>query len=168
VYILPTSFGNVMRAFEGYSRVRYGIDAIPALYRMNGVISPDFTKSLATAKAILDNCVNVLFLSLIFCLAVAGRIWFEFDHMRPQFHWKEFIHANWWEPVCILVALAITAISYRSAKYAALGWGNYIKAAFDLYTGAFARALGHEPPLSIENWRAISRSFIYHDPLRLR
>ncbi|MBK8049295.1 MAG: hypothetical protein IPK16_20565 [Anaerolineales bacterium] len=33
-YVMPTSFGNIIRSFETYSRVMYGIDAIPGWYRL--------------------------------------------------------------------------------------------------------------------------------------
>src|SRR5262249_35598717 len=53
-YVLPTQFGNIFRALEVYSRVVYGLDAIPAWPRLLAVLPDQFRKQLAEANSLLS------------------------------------------------------------------------------------------------------------------
>lgn len=64
-YVLPTVFGNTMRAFERYSRVMYKFDLIEGWNRLIAVIPKDYLKLIDTAKAETDLWVNLWFLSLL-------------------------------------------------------------------------------------------------------
>src|SRR5262249_42264963 len=127
--ILPTSFGNAMRAFEAYPRIMYGADSIPTWFRLGAVVSPEFSVALGTSKAIVDNCVNVFFLALLLAVVAAAQFACELFLVRP-FHWKQFIHVARWDVLALLAALALSAVAYRAAKCAAIDFGNYVKAAF--------------------------------------
>lgn len=63
VWLLPTSFGNAIRAFEVYPRLMYGVDAIPTWSRLLTVIPVDYRKVIDDAKAIVDLWINLLFIT---------------------------------------------------------------------------------------------------------
>jgi hypothetical protein len=63
--ILPTSIGNIIRAFEVYPRIMYGLDNIPGWPRVLGVVPESYLKYAQDAKAKLDFCVNCFYLSLM-------------------------------------------------------------------------------------------------------
>jgi hypothetical protein len=48
--ILPTRFGNAIRAFEDYSRQIYGADSIPLWVHLNTVIPKEFQTSVEDAR----------------------------------------------------------------------------------------------------------------------
>jgi hypothetical protein len=126
-FILPTRFGNLYRAIEVYSRVVYGLDAIPAWPRLQAVMPEHARMMLADAKAQLDFCVNV---------SLGG--WFGgFLYLALAVgHWR--LPAVWLLPVAVVVAGA----GYWLAASALQNFGEYVKSAFDLYRGELAQQLG--------------------------
>ena len=153
--ILPTAFGNIVRAFETYPRIMYGIDSIPGWIRLLSVIPKDFQTYIESAKAHLDLCVNFLYLSVLLGLICVVRLSFAFDT---------------WTLVLLALSLAIAAGMYSTAKGAARHWGTFVKAAFDLHLDALAAKLGYTKLPRTANarrtfWYQISQSLIYHLPL---
>ncbi len=69
-FLLPTAFGNTIRAFEVYSRVMYGLDAIPGWDRLLAVIPKDYRELVDTAKAQTDFWVNLWFLVCFLYLSI--------------------------------------------------------------------------------------------------
>jgi hypothetical protein len=149
-HVLAASFGNVIRAFETYSRAMYGLDAIPAWPRIIAVVPDDFRETLNSAKAQVDFAVNTVYLALI--VAIQYVAYAVTTRSAPMT----------WIP---LVALAVTFLAYRFAVSSAREWGEHVKAVFDLYRHALLKQMGLEIPESWEDerqcWQEISRSFLY-------
>jgi hypothetical protein len=61
--VLATSVGNIIRAFEVYPRIMYGLDSIPGWPRLLGVIPEGYLRHAQDAKAKLDFCVNSIYLA---------------------------------------------------------------------------------------------------------
>ncbi|MGB5637083.1 MAG: hypothetical protein WBM44_10280 [Waterburya sp.] len=117
-WLLPTSFGNILRAFETYSRVMYGADAIPIWTRLLAVIPDDYRQFIDTAKTLVDFWVNTLVVSLVVLVVYLGNVIY-FQQIKLL-----------WLPIaCLIVAF----ITYQQAGRSAMGWGNFVKAAFDLF-----------------------------------
>lgn len=150
-YVLPTRFGNRMRAFEVYSRVIYGLDAIPAWPRLQAVLPTHFREMLDEAKAQLDFAINMLAgatVALVFYLVLSA---IRYDLQA------------WWIPLaCLIVGFCAQRLSLTAANQ----WGEYVKSAFDLYRAELAKQLGVELPRSIDAeralWGAVSRMMIFH------
>src|SRR4029079_17509458 len=66
--VLPTKFGNTIRAFEVYSRVVYGIESIYGWSRLLGVGPADYPEMMDNEKAQVDFWVNVWFESCLIVL----------------------------------------------------------------------------------------------------
>jgi hypothetical protein len=156
--VLPTRFGNIVRAFERYPQVIYNIDAIRSWTRLQAVLPDGYKGSLEAAKAILDFFVNLWFgATLIATIAL----------LRVAFAAKVGLEAR---SMLALIAIAIFGIlsaifAAKSAQSAAAQWGELVKGAFDLYRGDLCRQLGFELPRSIERerqmWAPICRTMIY-------
>lgn len=154
-FILPTRFGNLFRAIEVYPRVIYGLDAIPAWPRLQAVMPEHARKMLADAKAQLDFCINLSlsgwFTALLY-LGLAGAA-----ERMPMY----------WVPV---IAVVVGYGSYWLAGSAAMNFGHYVKAAFDLYRNELAKQLGLELPRAVDAerdmWRTVSRMMIYRSAAR--
>jgi hypothetical protein len=70
-YILPTRFGNALRAAEGYSNSRYGIDGVPIWPRLVHVMPSTYYEKLELTNnglAFLLNCATLSFVAAIICL----------------------------------------------------------------------------------------------------
>jgi len=64
-WLLPTPFGNIIRAFEVYPRIVYGIEAIQGWNRLLAVIPKDYQDLIDNAKAQVDFWVNLGVLSVL-------------------------------------------------------------------------------------------------------
>jgi hypothetical protein len=148
--MLPTGFGNRYRAIEVYSRVVYGLDAIPAWPRLEALMPQEFQARIGDARAQFDFAVNVFFVgfvgtSLYLGLAVTSRT-------APSL-WL------------LVVTVAILVFGFVSALTALNQFGVYVKSAFDLYRKDLADQLGLELPRSPgaerEMWTEVTRVIGY-------
>jgi hypothetical protein len=117
-WLLPTPFGNTIRAFEIYARVMYGLDAIPAWARLLAVVPKDYRELIDGAKGQLDFWVNLCYLAALFLIEyfVAARVAGFFA-----------------EPGVVGMAILVSWVAYVRACRAAVEWGDFVKAAFDLF-----------------------------------
>lgn len=152
-WLLPTRFGNTIRAFEEYPYTMYGADAIVVWVRLIGVIPKEFRDLIESARAQTDFWVNLrLVSSLLFVEYFAvllytrqlGRLWFP------------------------VVALALAWFATANSITAARNWGDFIKSAYDLYLPDLRAKLQLPPPTSVEAerklWTKFSQQVLYHLP----
>jgi hypothetical protein len=156
--VLPTRFGNALRAFEDYPREVYGIDSIPGWIRLNAVMSKDYRELADEARADMNTWMNIWFLT--YCLLA------------------EYAALAWWSRrfplICLVVPALIVAsflFSGRATK-AAVGWGEWVKGAFDIYIIDLLKKLGYRAPTNLDEIREIchklSQTMIYRteEPLK--
>ncbi|WP_127023515.1 hypothetical protein [Chroococcidiopsis cubana] len=155
-WLLPTAFGNTMRAFEVYSRVMYGLDAIPGWERLLTVIPKDYRTLIDDAKAQTDFWINIWFLSLLLAS----------EYIIVLFLTQKLILV-WVFSAAILSALFA---AYR-ARMAAVEWGHYIKASFDVFLPELYKKLGFQHPLNRAEERSnlvrFSQAIIYRSEVSL-
>jgi len=126
-YVLPTSLGNAIAAFEHYPRHRYGIDMIRLWPRfVPTLLENKYASFIESEKAILDFLVNLLFCAIL--------IW--------PVALYEFALTGRDQVGITLLAIPMAAfIVYKGACVAAVNWGYTVKSAFDLYRFDLRRAL---------------------------
>lgn len=156
--ILPTRLGNVIRAFEGYAKSRYGIDAIVLWPRLVQELPKEFTESLDGAKSSFDFMLNCSILSTVCAVAatIAGLVRnhpFDWSHAFPWLSWTVFF-------------LALAYLFYQAAINRAASWGTQVKVAFDLYRFDLLSGLGYKLEVSGPKeeralWNEISRQLLY-------
>jgi hypothetical protein len=161
--VLPTSFGNIFRAFEIYPRVVYGIDAIPGWYRLLAVIPEHYRTLMDAARARVDLWVNVSFLAALATVEFFIRaIWTK----RTTGIWPDSM--VFWFP---FLTLTLAYITYRLAGGAASEWGHWVKAAFDLYLPELRQKLEFALPSTTAQektmWTGFNRVTIYRDAAAL-
>ena len=66
--ILPTRFGNAIRAFEDYPRQVYGADSIPLWLHLSTVIPNDYQSIVEDARSQVDCLLNCFYLSICFAI----------------------------------------------------------------------------------------------------
>jgi hypothetical protein len=174
--VLPTKFGNAVKAFEVYPRQAYGADSIPIWPRLASVGPQDFAGHIAEARANVDCFVNLAVLSFALALIALG-------HVAAQNAWGLLPSGNRLT-FSSVEAFAETAPG-RSAAVALCGlifffvfyhwatarvgiWGELVKSAFDCYLPALAKQLGYELPESEADrrlfWGEVGRLAQYQLP----
>jgi hypothetical protein len=158
--VLPTRFGNVIRCFERYSDVAYGIDAIILWPRLVAKIEPGFAATIDDAKTSVDFMINSSFLCAISALAVGMIGAFQPTPLSvgSVTHWA-------WRLILFLgLAIAFYAFAIGRAK----AWGEQVKSAFDLYRFDLLKSLGYQgQPLTYFEekalWDRVSVQLLYAD-----
>lgn len=155
-WLLPTSFGNIIRAFEVYPRVMYGLDSIPGWNRLIALIPKDYNSIVNDAKSIVDFWVNIWLLSWI--------IVFEYVALAV---YKKEAHIIWF-PITVV---GISFFAFSRAKVAAFEWGELVKASFDVFLPMLYEKLGFPFPKNREEeknlWRDLSQAMIYRIPKKI-
>jgi hypothetical protein len=161
--VLPTRFGNVLRAFEIYPGTVYGVESIHAWPRLLAVIPKDYQIILADARAPVDFFVSLVFVSFFVgtvslirsAVAVAGG--------TGALKAMEFGSAG-------VVAFVMCRFFYLAAVSSAITWGEIVKSAFDLYLPSLANAMGYALPETLEErrcfWDALASQFQFQKPIR--
>jgi hypothetical protein len=124
--LLPTAFGNTVRAFESYPLIMYGVEATTVWPRLLSVIPTDYLQFINRSKASVDFWLNLWFLSV---LGVA-----EFTTIALLSHDNK---PFWF----ILSAFCLIIISSWRARKAAELWGGYVKSSFDVFLPALQKKL---------------------------
>jgi hypothetical protein len=149
-WVLPTAFGNTLRAFEVYPRVMYGLESIEGWNRLQLVIPKDFRQLVDAAKAQTDCWVNVTLLSLALLPAYVAAVLYT---GRVEVAWYP------------MIALIVAWLSLSRARSSAVEWGELVKSAFDVYLGDLrtksALPAGATRLEEREVWTAFSQAIIF-------
>jgi hypothetical protein len=179
--VLPTRFGNAVRAFETYSFKIYRADSIPLWLRLQALIPKDFMATINDAQTQVDFFINMLTLALLIGGAATVRLVFNGYIVEYCTHddlsaityclrhdWDD-VRFNWEFCVWIAGALILARGCYELAIDRAIAWGGLVKSAFDLYLPALARQLGYVLPETNEArrqfWHSVNQQFIYDIPI---
>ncbi len=142
--LLPTQFGNTLRAAESYpgDPERYGVDAVffwPRLY----LILPDTVRTtVGSARADIDRS---LLTTTLAALAAASALGFGLYGN---------VGRETWIPIAV-GALIVARLSYGSAQRAAIVFGEILRACFDLYRRPLLTSMGLELPETLEDERRV-------------
>ncbi len=160
-HVLPTRFGNAMRAFETYPRVMYGLEGIQGWPRLLAVIPKDYFAFVTAAKTQVDLCLNLV---VVFWLLLAEYLFISVvaagatltDYPSP------------WIPVALLAA---SLLFMSSAKNAAVNWGSWVKSSFDVFQIDLRTKLGFDafdtPDGERARWIGFSEAIVYRRPDRM-
>lgn len=161
--VLPTRFGNIIRAFETYPLQVYGIDSIPAWIRMAAVIPKEFAALIDDSRAEVNFFVNTVVLATL--LALVGLGLFVWDGVSAL----TWAGTNWDYLLFAIAAFGVAGVAYHLAVDRAAAWGTFVKAAFDLYLPALAKQLGYKLPDTKDErekfWDAVNSMLLYLQPL---
>jgi hypothetical protein len=149
--VLPTAFGNVMRAWEMYPWVMHGIDAIPGWDRLIFLIPEKVRPLIEQDKAFMDFWLNVWLLNLLIFAEYVVLVIVT----REQ--------GSLWA----LLSLPVAFMASIQARNAAAGWGKSVKAAFDVYLPDLRDKLELRADLTRdkehEQWEEMSRAMVYRN-----
>jgi hypothetical protein len=162
--LLPTRLGNIIRCFERYPKLAYGIDAIAVWPRLIAKIESPFASTIDEAKISFDFMLNTCFLSAltacaILAIGLAQPTPLELYYFLPML-WR----------TAVFVALA--TVFYWLAVNRAFAWGQQVRSAFDLYRFDLLKQMGYAriPRTNVEEkavWNAISTQLLYASTPRI-
>jgi hypothetical protein len=161
--VLPTRFGNILRAFETYSYDVYGVEAIPGWLRLQGVIPKSYAALVNDARSAVDFFVNIWFLAAgIAILGFARMLW----AIHVDVSGVSIVSVGLGKYAMVAVAGTLTTyIAYSCAIATAATWGDLVKGAFDLYLPALAKQMGYQLPKQDRArqvfWDEVNSLFLY-------
>lgn len=132
---LPTRLGNVVASFEDYSHDRYDMDAVTLWPRLVPILSREkYSLFVEREKANLDFLLNACLILLLFSL--------ELILLGP------FLAQNVWRWLsgAGFTVVVSYVIFYRTSIIGAVGWGQTVRVAFDLYRYELLAALYGRSP----------------------
>lgn len=158
--ILPTRFGNTLRAAEAYSANRYGIDGVPIWPRLIHVIPDKYYEKLEdnnNGLAFLLNCSTLSFAAAVLCLVGCGQQLYAgycqanasgsallCDLVRPGSVYPS-------GPIIYFFLSALMLVLFRgfyNAAVPAVGtYGDLVRSAYDLFRFDLLTALHLNHPL---------------------
>lgn len=154
--VLPTSFGNVVRAYEDYSRVMYGFESITGWSRLQVLFSKQAAEVLSRARARVDMWLNFCFLAVLFTLELGAVAWKKEISALVGF---------------MLVGVLCGVFAYYRARSSAIRYGEQVKAAFDIYLPQLGEQLGFRLSLDVKKnrafWEAYSLVMVFRDTLAI-
>lgn len=152
-WILPTAFGNILRAFEVYPRLLYGAESVVVWPRLLAIASDTQRRLVDQAKAHVDLWVNLWAVALLLLAEYLGLALVTGSTPLP------FL------PLGALLALPLAS---WAARYSALAWGTVVKSTFDIYLPELRERLELPQPASRREertlWTGYSQAVLFHWP----
>jgi hypothetical protein len=138
--VLPTSLGNAIRAFEGYSAIRWGLNGIAAWPRIEMLLSTQEQEVLADAKGNVAFFVNG---ALLIALGGAALIVDRIVENAISFP----------SGLAYAAAFVLSGLFNRAAVGAAVSWGSVVSASIDLHRREIYEKVGLRMPSSFSDER---------------
>jgi hypothetical protein len=159
--ILPTRFGNALRAFEAHPMKRYGLDGVAAWPRIEVLLSESEQESLVEARTDVSLFVNLTFLGVpagvylaIAVLAGDGGCALPIRLVLAA--------------ACLAGGIAASFCAYMAAVGAVVRWGVPVRAAIDMHRLELYTKLGLRHPETFMDEarvaKAVNRSALYGEP----
>jgi hypothetical protein len=147
-YVMATSLGNTIAAFEHYSYTRYGIDAVALWPRMLPILQDNhYIDFVSQQKTVFDFLLNMMFATIL--------VGFELTGLYS--YWGQLKYSL----ICIPVTVFLVWVFYLGAISGAVLWGSSVRVAFDLYRGELWNLLHLRPVRKyseeVERWKDISQ-----------
>ena len=159
--IMPTKFGNILKASEAYSGTRYGIDAVEFWPRLLHVIPPSYRQTIEDSRNELSFLVNMSTLSVIFyylcVLAILTNAPLFPDWARVLENSFRYIAAGGFAWCC-------NWFFHRAAILSVSDFGRMIRSAYDLFRLDLLEQFHLKPPKdSVEEfqvWRNLGELIV--------
>jgi hypothetical protein len=160
--VLPTAFGNAIRAFEVYPRVMYGMEIIDSWPRILAFVPKDFRDLIDDAKAQVDWWINLSFVSFLLLIEFWVVIFYKW---KLTLNWA-YIILNILVPLALFVGLNWFFLSRATSS--AVSWGDFVKAAFDVYRFRLLKSMSLDVPKTrdaeSELWMNFSQAIAFRFP----
>ena len=166
--VLPTRFGNTLKAAENYPGERYGFDGVQMWPRLVHVIPQDYKESIDSVRNELSFLANMSILSVFFaflCLAAFFYTMFTIEGAgsSPSVYF-DFLEKG--APYLLLTgaALLVARFFYNASIFSVGSFGLMIRSSFDLFRLDLLKQLGLKRPLDsideFEKWEMLNELIV--------
>lgn len=145
--LLPTALGNVLRAAEDRSGVRYGIESVLIWPRLYAVLPERHMQTLEDETTQLDQSARLCVTWCLSALVTFAILLADVDDVVA--------HRAWFAIVAVLAGAGW--ISYRGATESALALGQDIEVTLDLYRQLVLEAVRFPEPHRLSEERRLFR-----------
>jgi hypothetical protein len=168
--VLPTRFGNAIKAFEVYPRDIYGADGVAIWLRLMSVIPKSFVEQIQDIRSQIDCLVNCCFFSAVIALlgvvhTLQSARWHDIDLHTVRGGYAFISSIEWFWLLWTAGGIIAAYLFYRWAVTRVPAWGELVMSAFDCYLPALAVQLGFELPateaMRQRFWTTFSQQLIY-------
>ncbi|MFI7642311.1 hypothetical protein [Nonomuraea sp. NPDC049400] len=144
--LMPTRFGNVLRAAEQEAQ-RYGLDAATVWPRLHAVLPENFAATLGAATAGVELTITISVLGAAFALAGGTAA---------------ALTLSWYAALlCVWAGLLIAWLGHRALLRHATVYGELVRTAFDVHRWLLLDAMGLRRPTDYRTellqWRQIQQ-----------
>jgi hypothetical protein len=168
-FLLPTRFGNTLRAFEVYPRLIYGFEGVEGWNRLLAVMPKEYRDLVDDAKVQTDFWLNLWLISLLLILECVGLAvgLAVYIFASPAAAYDQYADSFL---MLLLVPVFIVFAFFAShrARLAAVEWGDMVKASYDTLLPELGKKLGFTSSTTLkqnrELWEAFSRVIVYRHP----
>lgn len=157
--ILPTKFGNILKAAETYPISRYRIDAVPMWPRLIQVMPLSYyakVDEVSNQVSFLMNCTILTVSYAVMTLSLSTYYLFQ-QILSPVSSSSVEILAYLG---LFVLATIISIVFLRASELVVLEYGYLIRSSFDLFRRQLLRQLDIDPPLNLEEeqtmWERLS------------
>lgn len=140
--LLPTGFGNALRAFERHSRSRWGLNAVAAWPGIEMLRTPDEIEVHTDARGDVAFFVNG---SL---LAALGGLTLLADAVIGA-------HPAWYSAPLYAIPFVLAGALYVSAIGAVIRWGSAVRASMDIHRRELYEKVGLRKPKDFTDERNV-------------
>ena len=158
--ILPTGFGNILRAAEAYASDRYGIDSVRLWPQLVHVIPDSYYEKVEQSNNGLAFLINCSVLSLLLGLMSIFAAGYQYYLMRMAQQKKTqllhfvfveskprvYLERTYLYGVVFVFALGLFFFFYRGSFPLVMQYGNMIRSSYDLFRMQLLTALSLELP----------------------
>lgn len=173
--ILPTKFGNYLKAAEAYPRERYEIDTVPMWPRLIYVIPDSYYLKLDAKNNQLSFLLNCAVLSICFVFVSLSAslhqvINYYLKSSNPNLQFiPNFGLATQYKQyaiiylVCSVIGLLAIRVFYSACLLIVNEYGDLIRSSFDLFRSELLQQLNYKRPKNSKEerafWKRVSRFF---------
>ncbi len=148
--VLPTRFGNTLKAAENYSGERYGFDGIHFWPRLVDVISPEYKLSIDNVRNELSFLVNMSTLSFLFSSLSVVAIFIALTSLDVKAGGPTEFVRSFIPTLKYFAAFGLGIVScvlfYKASILSVGSFGLMIRSAFDLFRFDLLKRFGIKRP----------------------
>ena len=173
--IMPTRFGNTLKAAEAYSRSRYNIDAVPVWPRFIHVIPESYFSKVNQSSNELSFLMNFTFLTICFSLVTLMAALYQYflvfrianENSESLLYFIPVVQEDIQKYsqragiyfVLFFAALLVSWVFLKASNLVVIEYGYLIRSAFDLFRFDLLKQFRMEIPCSLddelESWEDI-------------
>ena len=155
--ILPTRFGNTLKAAENYTGERFGLDGVQFWPRLVHVIPAEYRQSIDAVRNELSFLVNMSILSFTFSMLCLFAIFYTMSKTSVipggTTVFLGFLVKTSPYFIALVTGLLICVFFYNASLFSVGSFGLVIRSSFDLFRMDLLKKLGlRRPKDSIEEF----------------